>query len=77
MMKPSGLPRIMEFAQRVEDRNGYLRPNKHGSGMAGFRTHGFSSSSGQRNSGLVAEYNPPSVGSGYASSGLPFGEWPV
>ena len=71
MMKPSGLPRIMEFAQRVEDRNGSLRPNKPRSGTPRFRTHGFSGGSWHSRSGPVMGYNPPSVGSGYSSPSPP------
>lgn len=69
MMKSSRLARIMEFAQRVEDRNGYFQPNRSGSGTAGFQTHGFSRESGQRGSVLGARYNPATVGSGYSNSG--------
>ena len=70
MMKLSGLARIMEFTQRVEDRNGYFQLNRSRSSTAGFQTYGFSSRSRQRGLGLGVGYHLANVGSGYSSSGL-------
>lgn len=56
MLKPSGLGRIMERAQRVENRNTILRPSKGSPSPA---------PTGSRNTGSVSSPSPTYHSSGF------------